>query len=116
MISNAAYPQLDPSAPAAFSSAVITGLLRDRLGYGGLVVSDDFGHAAAVQGRSPGERAVDFVRAGGDLILTVASSDVAPMTAALTAAAADPGFAARVDDAALHVLIDKQAAGLLVCG
>lgn len=116
MISSASYPQLDPNELAPFSSAVITDLLRGRLGYRGVVVSDDLGRAVAVQGRPPGQRAVDFVRAGGDLVLTVAGSDVAPMSAALVAAAGDPGFAARVDDAALHVLIDKQDAGLLVCG
>ncbi|MDQ3733303.1 MAG: glycoside hydrolase family 3 protein [Actinomycetota bacterium] len=115
MISSASYPQLDPNELAPFSAAVITNLLRGRLGYHGVVVSDDFGHAAAVQDRSPGERAVDFVRAGGDLILTVSGADVAPMTAALIQAAGDPGFAARVDEAALNVLIDKQEAGLLVC-
>jgi len=116
MISSASYPQLDPHDLATFSAAVISDLLRGRLGYRGVVVSDDFGAAAAVQSRSPGERAVDFVRAGGDLILTVLSDDVAPMTAALVAAAGDPGFAARIEEAALRVLIDKQDAGLLVCG
>lgn len=116
MISSASYPQLDPSELAPFSSAVITDLLRGRLGYRGVVVSDDLGRAVAVQARSPGQRATDFVRAGGDLVLTVSSSDVAPMSTALVAAASDPVFAARVDEAALHVLIDKQQAGLLVCG
>lgn len=116
MISSASYPQVDPNELAPFSSAVITDLLRGRLGFRGVVVSDDLGQAVAVQGRPPGQRAVDFVRAGGDLILTVSSSDVAPMADALIVAAGDPAFAARVDDAALRVLTGKQEAGLLVCG
>lgn len=116
MISSAAYPQLDPNELAPFSSAVITDLLRGRLGFGGVVVSDDLGRAVAVQGRPAGQRAVDFVRAGGDLILTVVGSDIALMADALIVAAGDPAFAARIDDAALHVLTTKQDAGLLVCG
>lgn len=116
MISSASYPQVDPNELASFSSAVITDLLRGRLGFRGVVVSDDLGQAVAVRGRPPGQRAVDFVRAGGDLILTVSSSDVAPMADALIVAAGDPAFAARVDDAALRVLTGKQEAGLLVCG
>jgi len=41
MVSNASYPELDPSGrPAAFSHAIVTGLLRDTLGFGGVVVTD----------------------------------------------------------------------------
>nr|MBA3412003.1 glycoside hydrolase family 3 protein [Geodermatophilaceae bacterium] len=41
MISSASYPQLDPLNLAAFSPAVIGDLLRDQLGFTGVVVSDD---------------------------------------------------------------------------
>ncbi|GGL87712.1 glycoside hydrolase family 3 N-terminal domain-containing protein [Nakamurella endophytica] len=116
MVSSARYPQLDPDEVAAFSRPVVTGLLRDRLHFSGLVVSDDLGNAVAVQDRSAGRRAVDFVRAGGDLVLSVRTQDLAPMTAALTAEAArDAGFRARVRDAARHVLASKRAVGLLDC-
>ena len=116
MMSSASYPQLDPDNIAAFSPVVIGGLLRDRLGFTGVVISDDLGNAAAVADVPTGQRAVDFVAAGGDLVLTVDGNDAEPMTSALiTRAASDPSFAARIDDAALHVLISKQDSGLLVC-
>jgi len=116
MMSSASYPQLDPDNIAAFSPAVIGDLLRDRLEFSGVVVSDDLGNAAAVADVPTGQRAVDFVAAGGDLVLTVDGDDAEPMAAALIArAGSDPAFAARVDDAALHVLVSKQNSGLLVC-
>jgi beta-N-acetylhexosaminidase len=116
MISFASYPQLDGNAIAAFSAPVVTGLLRQRLNYTGLIMSDDLGAAAAVSSVPPGERAVRFIRAGGDLVLTVRSADAAPMTAALlSAATASPRFAGRVTEAARNVMRSKYRAGLLTC-
>jgi beta-N-acetylhexosaminidase len=41
MISNASYPELDPSGrPAVFSRPIVTGLLRERLRFDGVVVTD----------------------------------------------------------------------------
>lgn len=116
MISSARYPQLDPDTVAAFSAPIITDLLKGRLGYTGVVISDDLGNAVAVSDRPPGQRATDFLAAGGDLALTVNGSDAGPMSMAIVARAqSDPAFAIRLDDAALRVLRSKQDAGLLVC-
>jgi len=116
MVSLASYPKLDQHAIAAFSAPIVTGLLRQRLGYTGLVVSDDLGAAVAVRAVPLGERAVRFVQAGGDLALTVRPTDAQAMTGALLAAAqASPAFTARVTDAATHVLRSKSRAGLLTC-
>jgi beta-N-acetylhexosaminidase len=116
MISLASYPRLDPTTIAAFSRPIVTGLLRERLGYTGLVMSDDLGAADAVESVPTGDRAVRFVDAGGDLALTIRPQDVSGMTAALLAAARrSPVFAARVTDAAGHVLQAKHRAGLLAC-
>jgi beta-N-acetylhexosaminidase len=116
MVSLARYPRLDPNSVAAFSRPIITGLLRQRLGFTGLVMSDDLGAAAAVENVPVGDRAVRFVKAGGDMVLTVRSSDAAPMTAALIAAAqASPAFRAQVGAAAGRVLRSKYRAGLLTC-
>ena len=48
MMSSASYPNLDPDAVAVFSTPIVTGLLRQQLGFTGLIVSDDLGAAAAV--------------------------------------------------------------------
>jgi beta-N-acetylhexosaminidase len=114
MTSTAVYRRIDPTRPASFSKPVVDGLLRGRLGYRGVVVSDDLGAARQVQRWTPGRRATLFVAAGGDLALTVLPSDAAPMADALVAAAArDPGMRQRVRQAALRVLVFKQRLGLL---
>ena len=117
MVSSASYPRLDRRTIAAFSAPIISGLLRRQLRFTGLIMSDDLGAAAAVGAVPVGERAVRFVRAGGDLVLTIRPADATPMANALVAAARKSRtFAARVADAAEHVIRAKYRAGLLRCG
>jgi beta-N-acetylhexosaminidase len=116
MVSSARYPMLDAQAIAAFSKPIITGLLRERLGYTGLVMSDDLGAADAAEAVPVADRPVRFVAAGGDMVLTIRPQDARPMTGALIAAAGrSPAFSARVTDAARQVLSSKYRAGLLTC-
>ena len=114
MMSTAIYSRLDPGTPAAFSRPIVTGLLRDQLAFHGVVISDDVGGAAQVANYSVGQRAVRFIAAGGDIVLTVDASQAGPMTAALIAKARrDAAFKALVNAAALRVLQAKQGRGLL---
>ena len=78
MISSAHYARIDAHHIAAFSPIVITGMLRDDLGYTGVVISDDLGNAVAVAAVEPGQRAVSFITAGGDVVLTVNAALVPP--------------------------------------
>jgi beta-N-acetylhexosaminidase len=116
MISLATYQQIDPDHLAAFSPTVIHGMLRDDLGFRGVVVSDALG-ATAVASIPPGTRAVDFITAGGDLVIInqVAIADEMA-DAVLTRAQDDATFRALVDTSARRVLAAKSAAGLLPCG
>ncbi|MEL7977703.1 glycoside hydrolase family 3 N-terminal domain-containing protein [Isoptericola sp. F-RaC21] len=109
MMSTAVYERIDPDIPAAFSPVVVDDLLRGDLGFDGVVMTDDLSAAAQVQDRSPGERAVDAVDAGVDLVLASADPSVAPaMADALVAKARkDPDFAAKVDASARRVLAAK---------
>jgi beta-N-acetylhexosaminidase len=69
MVAIATYDALDPKRPAATSRAAIDGLLRGRLGFQGVVMTDDL-QAGAVQAvLSPGDAAVDAARAGADVLL-----------------------------------------------
>jgi len=114
MISTAYYSRIDASRPAAFSPTIVTGMLRGDLQFRGVVISDDVGGAAQVAAFSPGTRAVDFVAAGGDILLTVNPAQIPEMTAAVLARAkSDTAFRAEVDTAALRVLQARQARGLL---
>ncbi len=116
MMSSARYPRIDPERPAVFSRAAVTGLLRDRLGWDGVVITDDAGAAAAVRSVPVGERATRFLDAGGDVVLTADPSTVRPMLDAVTARMRRaPGFRAAVDRAVVRVLALKTRMGLVRC-
>lgn len=114
MVSTAYYSQIDPAHPAAFSSTVIRQLVRKDLGFTGVVVSDDLANARQVAAWTPGDRALQFLAAGGDLVLTVDPGQLPAMyDAVLARAQSDAPFRARVQQAALRVLTAKQARGLV---
>ena len=115
MVSSARYPKLDATNAAPFSAPIIDGLLRDKLGWKGVVITDDM-NAVAVRGVPVGQRATQFVAAGGDIILTGSPATVAPMLAALRSrAGSDPAFAAKLKTAQQRVLTLKADLGLLKC-
>lgn len=117
MVGSAIYRQIDPDNPALFSSAIVTDLLRDRLGYGGVIVSDDLGDAAALDAYDVAGRGTRFLRAGGDLALDVDPSTVNEMVRnTLEAARSDQDFATQITDKAARVLTLKQRAGVVSCG
>ena len=114
MVSSATYSRIDASHPAAFSKTVINTVLRGDLGFGGVVTSDDLGNAKAVQRWTPGARAVNFLVAGGDLVLTGNATTLPAMVRAVTArAAADAAFRGILRTRVLRVLTAKANAGLL---
>ncbi|GLY27777.1 beta-N-acetylhexosaminidase [Kineosporia sp. NBRC 101731] len=117
MISSATYRRIDPDNRAVFSSKVITDLLREQMGYQGVVMTDDVGAAKAVTDVAAGQRAVRFINAGGDLVLTVPSDQARTMMVAITKkAAVNKNFSKKVDASVTRVLTLKQKAGLLTCG
>ena len=111
MMSSAIYSQLDSSAPAVFSPTVVTGLLRDQLGFDGVIVTDDLSGATQVAAWSPADRAILALQAGCDIVLVSRTPSVAAemIDAVVAKAKADPSFAAVVDDAATRVLAAKTA-------
>jgi beta-N-acetylhexosaminidase len=69
---------VDPGVPSSLSHKVVTGLLRDRLGFQGLVVSDSLVMGAVHNKRySTGRSAVQALRAGDDVLLMPARPRVA---------------------------------------
>ncbi|MBU1186385.1 MAG: glycoside hydrolase family 3 protein [Acidobacteria bacterium] len=67
--------RLDPDYPATLSRAVITGILREKLGFGGVVISDDMQMGAIVEKYGFEEAVERAVYAGVD-ILTFANNSV----------------------------------------
>jgi beta-N-acetylhexosaminidase len=109
MLSHALYPALDARRIASQSPAVATDLLRRRLGFHGVTVTDSL-EAAAVLARSDIATAAErSIRAGADLILMTGSAswnEVFPRL--LRRARASRGLRARVRESAARVLALKS--------
>lgn len=115
MVALATYTKIDPSHLAVFSPVVMR-LLRSGLGFRGVIISDDLGDAAAVAAIPAGQRAIEFLSAGGDMITSQSLAPAETMASAVLAkVAADPSFAAVVAAAVTRILDAKQAYGLLPC-
>lgn len=114
MISNASYPLIDPNAMAPFSSVIVHDMVRNDLGFKGIIVSDDICDAVQVSAVPVPQRGVGFIRAGGTMALCTNQSLLPAMyTGMLSTAQSDPAFAAQVDAAALLVLQAKAGKGLV---
>jgi beta-N-acetylhexosaminidase len=113
MVSEAIYTLIDPSHQAVFSPTVIGGMLRSELGFHGMVMSDSM-EATAVDELTPAEQAVDFINAGGDVVLATDPTVIPAMyNAVLSEAESNSSFATLVNQAALTVLIAKEQGGLV---
>jgi beta-N-acetylhexosaminidase len=78
MIGHIKVPALDDSGqPASLSPVIVTGLLRDRLGYQGVVVTDSLQMVGVLQDHSPAQVAVQAVQAGCDQLLMPGDPGVA---------------------------------------
>src|SRR5947209_5046279 len=116
MVSSATYTRIDSAHRAVFSPTVLHSMLRSDLGFTGVIMTDSI-DAAALKDLTPAQRAINFINAGGDLVLTTNPSDVASMVPAmLSKANSDSAFRAKVDASALRVLIAKQRLGLVAGG
>lgn len=69
MTAHLQIPALDPSYPATLSFPTLTGLLRQQLGFAGLIVTDALVMGAISQCYGPDEAAVLAVEAGADILL-----------------------------------------------
>jgi len=111
MISHAAYPQVSGGrTPASLSKVWITDVLRKRIGYRNLIVSDDLEMGGVQSAKRTPEAAVEFIRAGGDLCLLCHREDqiVQAYEAMTKTAERDSKFAKSVAEAARRVLRFKN--------
>jgi len=111
MTAHLALPQFasgaatDPAMPATLSAAVIQGLLRERLGFTGVVVSDCLEMQAIADGVGVAAGAVLALRAGVDLVLVSHRAERQHAALAAVRAAVEQGeFATTLQQAAERVL------------
>ncbi len=98
--------------PASLSPLLTTGLLRDDLGFGGLVITDSMQMKAVTGQYSPGEAAVLAIQAGADIILM--PEDLAAAADGLLAAVERGDISEqRLDESVLRVLRLKIERGII---
>jgi beta-N-acetylhexosaminidase len=117
MISHAAYPQVTGDrTPASLSKRWITDILRKRIGYKSLIVSDDLEMGGVLSAAPIADAAVEFVRAGGDLCLICHREDqvLHAHEALIKSAERDGKFALRVAEASRHVTAFKKKSAKLL--
>ena len=115
MVAHVTVPALDPEADhvATTSPAIVTGLLKDRLGFPGIVVTDalDMASLTRLYSGRIGRAAVDAFKAGDDLLLIPADLD-ASYQAVLGAVRGGEISLARVDASVFKLLKAKASLGL----
>ena len=77
MTAHVVYPALDPRRAATLSPAICRNLLRRRLGFRGVLFSDDLEMNAVAARSTPARSAVAALRAGCDMLLVCQSLDAA---------------------------------------
>ena len=114
MVAHILLSQVDPDYPSSLSQKVVTGLLREEMGFDGVVCTDDLTMGAVSNTYGMGEAAVLAVEAGCDLLLVCHGAD--NLTAARDALleAADSGRLSpeRLDESVKRILSLKAEYGL----
>jgi len=117
MVAHAAYPSVTKDrTPASLSKVWIAEILRKRIGYRNLIVSDDLEMGGVLAAAPVGKAAVEHIRAGGDLLL-ICHHEHSVMQAheeLIKTTESDPKFAKRVEEAAQRVLAFKKKSAHLL--
>lgn len=110
MIGHITMTALD-EVPATISEAVISGLLREELGWDGVVITDSL-DMGAMAGYDNGEVCVRFIEAGGDILLGV--PDLAAAVSAVEAAVSEGCLTEqRLDESVQRILELKIEHGII---
>jgi len=111
MVAHAAYPRVTTSnTPATLSKVWITDILRKRVGYRNLIVSDDLEMGGVLAAATVGNAAVQSIVAGSDLCLVCHREEyvIQAYDGLMQCYARERAFARRVADAAQRVLVLKK--------
>ena len=69
MVAHILMPNIDNRYPSSLSKEIITGILRNKLGFKGVIITDDMTMDAIEENYEMGEAAVQAINAGNDIVL-----------------------------------------------
>jgi beta-N-acetylhexosaminidase len=115
MTTDLLMPALDPTLPAEISPAIVTGILRQELGYNGVVVTDALYMAGIADKWSEPQAGVLAIEAGDDMLVGAFSPYVVGLMISALKAAISSGqiTKARIDESVRRILTLKMRMGLL---
>src|SRR5262249_21701475 len=115
MVTHVLVPAIDPTLPATLSPKLVQGVLRDELGYDGVVMTDSLYMDGISAGYNLGQAAVLSVEAGDDLLEgAYDTASMRGMINALKSAIAGGQISqARIDQSVRRILALKVRFGLL---
>lgn len=112
MSAHLAFPQIEPEgAPASLSKSMLTGILREQMGYEGLIITDDMQMNGATLYAGAESRAYELaIRAGNDILISsrCASLEAGLWTHNLDLMRSDSEFREAVKTAARRVVYTKM--------
>jgi beta-N-acetylhexosaminidase len=112
MTAHLALPRIDPTGkPATLSRPVLTGILRDQLGFNGIIMTDGMRMQGITDHFSSGEASALVVEAGGDVVLAPEDIDNA-YHGVLEAVRRGQISETRINQSVRRVLTAKSWAGL----
>lgn len=113
MVGHISLPQVTgEDTPACLSRDIVTGLLRQQLGFEGLAVTDSLSMQAITDAYPPGEAAVLAIQAGMDLLLMPADLEEA-VNGVLEAVESGDLTQQRIDESVLRILTTKLEQGII---
>ena len=101
--------------PASLSRQMLTGLLREEMGYTGLIVTDSLSMGAITSRYSSGQAAIRALQAGADLLLMPASLEEA-YEAVLEAVKDGTIAESRLDESVRRILECKERYNVITFG
>ncbi len=112
MTAHIAVPALAPAdIPATLAPEILTGLLREQMGFKGLVITDALEMDSIAKGYNSGEAAVRALEAGADTLLMPPDPDAA-LQAVLNAVKSGRLTRRRIQDSVARILAAKERLGL----
>ena len=112
MTAHIVYPAFDTDRPATLSPTILTDLLREELGFDGLLITDDMEMKAIDDRYRSGEAAVMAIEAGADIVMVLwtPTKQIEVFDALLSAVKSGRITQARLDQSVERILKSKVAA------
>lgn len=112
MVGHMTVTAIDSDNPASMSEKVVTGLLRQKLGYNGIIITDAMNMGAITDSFTSGEAAVKAISAGCDMVLCVGNLSAA-VDAVIEAVEDGTLSEAAINESVIRIISAKMQYGLI---